>query len=135
MTTANKIGADVIVHGGRIATQDQRRSFASAVAIKDGRFLAVGKRTAFAPLLRDQGNSNFGTGDVAQAVTKGVLLVYETEKRLQKERLAKSFTLEEWVVEAGAGYFDDTLKGVQLGIEKAKAEITKWATEPYGGSR
>jgi hypothetical protein len=42
MTTANKIGADVIVHSGRIATQDQRRSFASAVAIKDGRFLAVG---------------------------------------------------------------------------------------------
>lgn len=25
MTTANKIGADVIVHGGRIATQDQQR--------------------------------------------------------------------------------------------------------------
>lgn len=27
---------------GRIATQDRRRSFASAVAIKDGRFLIVG---------------------------------------------------------------------------------------------
>jgi predicted amidohydrolase YtcJ len=34
--------ADLILMNGRIATQDARRSFASAVAIKDGRFLAVG---------------------------------------------------------------------------------------------
>jgi predicted amidohydrolase YtcJ len=34
--------ADVVVRNGRIATQDERRSFASAVAIKGGRFLAVG---------------------------------------------------------------------------------------------
>jgi predicted amidohydrolase YtcJ len=34
--------ADVIVRNGRIATQDDRRSFAAAVAIKGGRFLAVG---------------------------------------------------------------------------------------------
>lgn len=35
-------GADLILFNGRLATQDERRSFASAVAIKDGRFLAVG---------------------------------------------------------------------------------------------
>jgi predicted amidohydrolase YtcJ len=35
-------GADLIVMNGRIATQDSRRSFASAVAIRDGRFIAVG---------------------------------------------------------------------------------------------
>src|SRR5712692_7966193 len=34
--------ADVISMNGRIATQDERRSFASAAAIKDGRFIAVG---------------------------------------------------------------------------------------------
>ncbi len=34
--------ADMLLRNGRIATQDERRSFASAVAIKDGRFLAVG---------------------------------------------------------------------------------------------
>ena len=34
--------ADLIVMNGRIATQDDRRSSISAVAIKDGRFLAVG---------------------------------------------------------------------------------------------
>ena len=35
-------GADTILFNSRIATEDERRSFASAVAIKDGRFLAVG---------------------------------------------------------------------------------------------
>jgi hypothetical protein len=34
--------ADLIVMNGHIATQDDRRSFVSAVAIKEGRFLAVG---------------------------------------------------------------------------------------------
>jgi predicted amidohydrolase YtcJ len=35
-------GADMILFNGRLATQDERRSFASAVAIKDGRFVSVG---------------------------------------------------------------------------------------------
>ena len=33
---------DVILMNGRIATQDERRSFAQAVAIQDGRFASVG---------------------------------------------------------------------------------------------
>jgi predicted amidohydrolase YtcJ len=35
-------GADLIVMNGQIATQDSRRSFASAAAIRGGRFIAVG---------------------------------------------------------------------------------------------
>lgn len=89
------------------------------------------KRAAFAPLLRDQGNSKLGAGDVEQAITKGLLLAYDTEKRLQKEGLAKAFTLEEWAVEAGPDYFDDTVKGVQKGIEEAKAESGKRSSDPY----
>ena len=42
MTQANSAKADLILHNGRVATQDQRRSFAAAAAIKDSRFLAVG---------------------------------------------------------------------------------------------
>jgi predicted amidohydrolase YtcJ len=33
---------DLILMNGRIATQDERRSFAQAVAIQDGRFVSVG---------------------------------------------------------------------------------------------
>jgi predicted amidohydrolase YtcJ len=36
------IAPDLILHHGRIATQDDRLSFAEAVAITDGRFVAVG---------------------------------------------------------------------------------------------
>ena len=36
------IEPDLILMNGRIATQDERRSFAQAVAIQDGRFAAVG---------------------------------------------------------------------------------------------
>lgn len=38
----NTMQADVIVTNGRIATQDDRRSFAEAAAVKDNRFIAVG---------------------------------------------------------------------------------------------
>jgi len=40
--TENHQQADLIVLNGRLATQDERRSFATAAAIKDGRFVAVG---------------------------------------------------------------------------------------------
>ena len=38
----NETTADLILHNGKIATQDDRRSLVQAVAIRDGRFLAVG---------------------------------------------------------------------------------------------
>jgi len=43
------------------------------------------KRVAFAPLIRDQGNTKLPAGDVAIAVVRGMLLAYDTDKRLQKE--------------------------------------------------
>ncbi len=41
-STTTDVKADLILFNGQIATQDKRRSFAAAVAIKDGRFLVVG---------------------------------------------------------------------------------------------
>src|SRR3954471_12164516 len=46
--------ADVIVRNGRVATQDDRRSFAQAVAISDGKFVAVGTDQ---DVLRHRGDS------------------------------------------------------------------------------
>src|SRR4051794_2737899 len=45
-------------------------------------------RVAFAPLLRDQGNDALKTGDVETAVTRGMLLAYDSERRLQKQGFA-----------------------------------------------
>jgi Cytosol aminopeptidase family, N-terminal domain len=100
------------------------------VALREAAKLNV-KQVAFAPLLRDQGNSKFETGQVEQAVTRGMLLAYDTELRLQKEKLGKDFTLETWVVEAGPDYFDDTLSGIQKAIGEAKEALTRRSTDPY----
>ena len=81
------------------------------------------RRVAFAPLIRDQGNSKFGTGDVARAVVRGMLLAYDTEKRLQREGLSKEFTLDQWSNEAGVRFFDETVTGVQKAIEEADQAI------------
>jgi len=39
---AQSVPADLILHGGKIVTLDKRSSIAQAVAIRDGKFLAVG---------------------------------------------------------------------------------------------
>src|SRR4051794_38858572 len=103
-------------------------------ALREAARLGVG-RVAYAPLIRDQGNSRFGTGDVAEAVLRGVLLAYDTEKRLQKQGLAKEFTLEQWNVEAGPAFFDDTVAGTRQGIEDARAAAAGRSSDPYAGSK
>jgi leucyl aminopeptidase len=100
------------------------------VSLREAARLGV-SRVAYAPLIRDQGNSKLGTGDVATAVVRGMLLAYDTDKRLQKEGLTKEFILKQWNVEAGEKYFDDTSAGVQKGIEEAKAAAAKRPSDPY----
>ena len=85
----------------------------------------------FAPLIRDQGNSKFTTGDVAIAVVHAMLLACDTAKSLQKEGLAKPFTLEEWIVEAGPIYFDETATAVQKVIDQAKTSLKDRPAKPY----
>jgi hypothetical protein len=89
------------------------------------------KRVAFAPLIRDQGNTKLSAGDVEVAVLRGMLLAYDTDKRLQKEGLAVPFTLEEWIVEAGPSYFDETVTAVDTAIQQATAVLKDRGTAPY----
>src|SRR4051794_3319485 len=104
------------------------------VSLREAARLGV-SRVAFAPLLRDQGNSKLAAGDVETAAVRGVLLAYDTEKRLQKEGLARKFTLEQWNVEAGPAFFDDTVAGVRKGIEGAKAAVGKRSSDPYASGK
>jgi Cytosol aminopeptidase family, N-terminal domain len=89
------------------------------------------KRVAFAPLIRDQGNTKFSAGDVEIAVVRGMLLAYDTDKRLQKEGLATPFTLDEWIVEAGPQYFDETVAAVEKAIQQATTALKDRSAEPY----
>jgi cytosol aminopeptidase family protein len=104
------------------------------VSLREAARLGV-SRVAFAPLIRDQGNKKLGTGDVETAVVRGMLLAYDTEKRLQKEGLSKEFTLDEWNVEAGPDYFEETVTGVKKAIEEAGKNIKDRSTQPYWRAR
>src|SRR5438105_5242204 len=77
------------------------------VALRQAAQLGV-SRVAFAPLIRDQGNTKLGTGDVETAVVRGMLLAYDTEKRLKKEGLSKQYTLDDWNGAAGPSHVDRT---------------------------
>src|SRR5262245_28543658 len=104
------------------------------VSLREAAKLGV-KRVAFAPLIRDQGNSKLPAGDVEIAVVKAMLLAYDTDQRMQKEGLAKAFTLEEWIVEAGPAYFDETVSAAQTAIKDAKDAAAKRQTQPYGKAK
>jgi Cytosol aminopeptidase family, N-terminal domain len=103
---------------GRVALREADRLGASHVA--------------FAPLIRDQGNSKISTGEVERAVVRGMLLAYDTEKRLQKEGLGKEYILEQWNVEAGPDYFDETVTGVRKAIGEAGKTIKERSASPFG---
>ena len=100
------------------------------VALREAARLGA-SRVGFAPLIRDQGNTKIATGEVERAVVRGMLLAYDTEKRLQKEGLSKAYSLDEWNVEAGPTYFDETVEGVQKAIEHADKDIKDRGTKPF----
>jgi hypothetical protein len=89
------------------------------------------KRVAFAPLIRDQGNTKISASDVEVAIVQAMLLAYDTEKRLQKEGLARPFTLDEWIVEAGPDYFDETVTAVEKAIKQGAAALKERSKEPF----
>jgi hypothetical protein len=104
------------------------------VSLREAARLGV-SRVAFAPLIRDQGNTKIGTGEVERAVVRGMLLAYDTERRLQKEGLAKTFQLNQWNVEAGPAFFDETVGGVEKAINQAKTTIKERNDKPYRQSK
>lgn len=108
----------------------ERMERVGRVALREATRLGA-KRVAFAPLIRDQGNTKYSTGDVANAVVRGVLLARDTEDRLQKQGLSKAIAIEEWVSEAGPKYFDETVTAVNRAAKEAEASIASRPSTPY----
>jgi Cytosol aminopeptidase family, N-terminal domain len=113
----SSLSVDLMEKVGRVALREASRIGTDSVA--------------FAPLIRDQGNTTLDTGDIESAVTRGALLAYDTEKRLQKEGLSKPFALRQWIAEAGPTYFDSTKIGLQKGIDDAKTIIARRPAERH----
>jgi hypothetical protein len=116
--------------GDEAALSLEKMERVGKTALREAARLGV-RKVAFAPLVRDQGNTRFGTGDVARAVLRGMLVAYDTEKRLQKEGLGTAFTLDEWAQEAGPQFFDETVDGAQKAIQEAGEAIKARPVDPY----
>jgi hypothetical protein len=92
------------------------------------------KQVALAPVIRDEGNTTLDVGEVDRAFIEELLSAYDTEKRLQAQKLAPDFSVEEFVIEAGPTYFEDAAKRVEEGIESIAAQLTERNAAPYSST-
>jgi hypothetical protein len=89
------------------------------------------RHVAWAPVIRDEGNTTLAVGATDRAFAEEMLAAYDTEKRLQAQGLAADFSIDEFVIEAGPAYFDDAVKEVGQGIASISAELGKRESTPY----
>ena len=89
------------------------------------------EHVAWAPVIRDQGNSVLDVGEGDRAFAEQLLAAYDTEKRLQAQGLAPAFSIQSVVIEAGPSYFDDAVKKVGEGIAAVTAEVARRDASPY----
>ena len=89
------------------------------------------KHVAWAPVIRDEGNTTIDVGEGDRAFIEEMLGAYDTEKRLQAQGLAPQFSVESLVIEAGPSFFDGAVKQVGEGIAATAAELAKRSPAPY----
>src|SRR6266481_6830 len=92
------------------------------------------KHVAWAPVIRDEGNSAIDVGEGGRAFAEQMLAAYDTEKRLQAQGLAPKFSIESFVIEAGSSFFDGVVKQVGQGIDSVTAELAKRDATSYASN-
>jgi hypothetical protein len=88
-------------------------------------------RVAWAPTIRDEGNSTIDVGVGDRAFAEQFLSAYNTEKRLQAQGLGTDFSIKSLTIEAGPAYFDSAVKQVGEGINSMTEELSRRDTAPY----
>lgn len=99
------------------------------VAVREAMRLKMA-HVSFAPTIRDQGNKTIDVGDGDQVVAENVISAYDTEKRLQAQKLAAPFSIEDWTVEAGPAFFTEAATKVGQGITAAST-LAGRTSQPY----
>jgi len=93
------------------------------------------KHVAWAPVIRDEGNTTIEVGEGDRAFIEQMLSAYDTEKRLQAQSLAPEFNIESVVIEAGPAFFDSAVKQVGEGIESRVIALKQRDTTPYASEQ
>jgi Cytosol aminopeptidase family, N-terminal domain len=112
-----KLSLDSLKVVGRIAARE-------AVRLK-------AKHVAWAPVIRDEGNSTIEVGEGDRTFVEQFLSAYDTEQRLQAQGLAPNFSIASVVIEAGPSFFDSAVKQVGEGITSITGELGKRDTAAY----
>ena len=68
-------------------------------------------------------------------VYAGLVRGADTEKRLQAQGLAPTFSIESFVIQAGPSFFDGAVKQVGQGIDSITAELQKRDSTRYASSK
>jgi Cytosol aminopeptidase family, N-terminal domain len=89
------------------------------------------KHVAWAPVIRDEGNSVIEVGLGDRTFAEQFLSAYDTEKRLQAQGLEPKFNIESLIIEAGPSYFDSAVKQVGEGITSVTTELGQRDAAPY----
>src|ERR1700749_2580869 len=89
------------------------------------------KHVAWAPVIRDEGNTTIEVGEGDRAFIEQLISAYDTEKRFQEQELAPAFSIEDVVIEAGPTYFESAAKQVEEGIESVAGQLGQRSTSPY----
>ncbi len=86
---------------------------------------------AWAPVIRDEGNTTIDVGKGDRAFTEQMLSAYDTERRLQAQGLAPKFSIETFVIEAGPSFFDSAVNQVGEGIDSITTKLGKREAASY----
>ncbi len=105
---------------GRVAAREAVRLKASHVA--------------WAPVIRDEGNTVIEVGQGDRAFVEELLSAYDTEQRLQAQGLAPKFNIEDVVIEAGPSFFDSAVKQVGEGIDSITGQLRQRDATPYAAT-
>jgi hypothetical protein len=93
------------------------------------------KHVAWAPVIRDEGNTDIDVGAGDRAFIEQLITAYDTEKRLQEQGLAPAFSIENVVIEAGPTYFEDAAKQVGEGIKSVAGQLTERNGTRYSSAK
>ena len=100
------------------------------IALRTSQHLGV-THIAYAPTIRDQGNSKIPTGQVADAVMTGVIAAYDTQKRMEKENLTTPYTISQWIFEAGQKFYTEVSADIGKTVQRETARISARPYTPY----
>jgi len=103
---------------------------AGRIAVREAVRLGV-TNVSFAPTFRDQGSDVIDVGEGDAATVEQVILAYDTEMKLQAQKLAPAFNISNWTIEAGPKFFDGAVAKVGAIVPIAADEIKQRNSSPY----